>query len=87
MPNEERRWKISLGRTGYLSIAETQSEVLCGEGCWEEGLEKLGRRQHVEDHPAAELVLQGVERSIKRSKNGGRCIWFYHLDVEAPVRE
>ena len=41
----------------------------------------------MEDHPAAELVLQGVERSIKRSKNGGCCIQFYHLDVGAPVRE
>ena len=44
MPNEESCWKINLGRTGYLSIAETQSGVLCGEGCWEEGLEKWGRR-------------------------------------------
>ena len=41
----------------------------------------------MEDHPAAELVLQGAEKSIKRFKNGGCCIQFYHFDVEGPVRE
>ena len=48
---------------------------------------KWGRRQRVEDHPAAELVLQGAEKSIKRFKNGGCCIQFCHFDVEGPVRE
>ena len=42
MPNEERCWKISLGRTGWLSTVETRSGVLHGEGCWEEGLESGG---------------------------------------------
>lgn len=51
------------------------------------GAGEVGEKKAREDHPAAELVLQGVERSIKRSKNGGCCIRFYHLDVEAPVRE
>ena len=48
---------------------------------------KRGRRQHVEDHPAAELVLQGAEKSIERFKNGGCYIQFYHFDVGGPVRE
>lgn len=75
------------GEDWVLSTVETQSQVLHGEGCWEEGLEKWGRRQRVEDHLAAELVLQGAEKSITRSTNWGCCSQFYHLGVEGPVRE
>lgn len=73
------------GEDWVLSTVQSRARYCMEKGVGRRELEKWGRRQRMEDHLAAELVLQGAEKSITRSTNGGCCSQFYHLGVEGPV--